>query len=1620
MVTVDDTHGVPMPVAPRLASPFEVDPIPDVLDELDRAVAAKSVVKAATSIERAVPPAPMVARSSVQPGSVSAVPVLRSSLPPAVLATHHVSSHRALARAQLTFIEHLTAAHSLFLASRRGEPPSRSRSPQAIAPATQPSPERAPEASWQPGLRSPTGPSFDRDALEQHAVGRLVAAFGPTFVDVDALPRRLRVPAVGFRLFDRVLGIDATPRSLGIGTVWTETEVRWDSWFLHEGRMPMTLVTEASQSQILLASYLGLDLATQGERVYRLLGWEMTAHGPPPRGGEVLTLELTCDGHAVFGERRLFLFHGDGYVGGERRLSIRRGQGTFASREELTTSPGGSWEMSQFTPCSSPRLAAMPAGCPRRSFSAEQLRGLTEGRASECFGAGFERADTHARTPRIPGGRLALIETVTDFDPVGGPWGRGYLRAVSAMTLHAWALRAHFAGDPCMPGTLMLEGCAQAMSFYLLAAGFGLPRDAHVFELAQGETYRIELRREAGPDSREIVYEVFVEELVAEPNPTLFAAVRCTIDGRQALFCRRYGMTLAPGTRLDARPDLHALAKSIQGPHETLDPQVEADVFTLHGMLECSLGRLPGAHGRLYADLVPARIPAPPLMFMSRVVELQGRLGSRERRAAVRAEFDVEPSAWYFRENHARVMPLIALLEVALQPPGWLLSYLGFPLDIAGVSRVRNLEGEATLRREVVPDEGVISIDVTMTNTSIVSGSQLSQFEIAVMSRHGTVAKLRTTTGYFAEGLLVQTGLPEDAAAAEALAQPSNVRIDLGDRDRPAMGGRPRLPGPFLCMMNHIDLASPVGGRAGLGRYRGRRQIRATDWCFSAHFPDDPVQPGSLGLDTLAQLLMFAMLDLGMGEHHPSARFAWLLDRALVWKYRGQMLPHHGEAVYAIDVTERGHDALGPYVVGTGSMWVDGVRIYEVAGLGVRIVADTLPRPEPERLDPSVDLWLRDYAPTWTTPMLPAMSMLDRLVDACTEDGFLVVAVRNFRVLQWLPLLGPTELSVDVVRDDRSSRATLRAKDQPIAVAEIELAMSWQVAPAPFPPARGDAVALPYETGQLFHGPAFQQLRRWVLGSGEASGVVSARSPTIPFGALNQGLLETLTHVIPHTALGAWAGDSRRTVDRMGILSAIPILRLYGQAPADGEVEIEARFLGWEADGLARIHLRASHRDKVWLDMVLLEELVPLAPIGDVAPELRRSFVRDHAFVPGVGLSTFTETSTTLEASVVRALDWIPDQVHQLYGTPSVEEIAKRDHVAQLLGVHPRDAFEAVPLHRFALDVSSSEPGRTTVTGQVPLDLDRVVEAWRRRTGIDHPWLFGDLFAALLRRFTRHVVVDAPAGAKRRWIEPVMFLANHQVGVESPLFAAAFAALSPIPVRFLARRELPWHWLGRFIAGWSEYPSANRQPPDVQLDRADPGAHLVAAERLRQQLASGFSVLIHVEGEYARRANEPISRLSSVFIDLAVESETLIVPLRFVGGLPRDPVSTLLEFPVGMGRQDYWIGRPIEPNDLRSLAYADRRRAIVEAIQGLANGQDEPIAGDPAFEWRVRDAQTEFGVSLEQAVLIAVLREIPNPCDDVSFVLHRSDRAEGPIRDYLRAYRERLFARGPSGDSGHY
>jgi len=1631
-------------------------------------------------------------------------------------------------------------------AKRAADPGSAKRAePATTKPSTTPT---KPSIELRPpfAIPAPTGPAFDRAALEVHASGAISVLFGEAFTPQDGHAVQVRMPEPPLLLADRVVGIDAEPASMKKGTVWTETDVRDDAWYLHAGRMPAGVMIESGQADLFLISYLGVDLLNRGERAYRLLGCDLTYHGPLPQTGETLHYAIHVDGHANQGDIRLFFFHYDcelrGPEGARPALSVRNGQAGFFTEAELDDSAGILWTPESEELAPNPRLDPAVVATDKTRFGPADVRSFAAGDLTACFGDDFYQADTHNRTPRIASGDMQLFDEVDVLEPEGGPWGRGYLRASYRFSPDDWFFEGHFKGDPCMPGTLMFEGCLQTMAFYLASQGHTLDRDGWRFEPLPEHTVPLRCRGQALPSSKELVYEVFVEELVAGPEPILYADLLCTVDGLKAFHARRMALRLTPGFPLLEWKHLlsdHVESEGLRSKRCASaiwkpDPEQRSFTFDYASLLACAWGKPSAAFGPMYERFDGtrrvARLPGPPYHFMSRVTHVEGPLGECKPGAKVVIEYDVPPhTEWYFAQNGQEVMPFCVFLEAALQPCGWLASYVGSALTTDEDLSFRNLDGKGTVHCEVLPEQ-TFRTEVEITNVSKSAGMIIQSFEVKCFADETLAYELHTVFGFFPKAALEnQIGLPTTDAQRALFDTESDVHVDLTAKPARFFGGAPRMPGPMLCMIDRVTAYDPTGGKEGLGFLRGEKDVDPGEWFFKAHFFQDPVQPGSLGLEALLNLLQYYAIEEELAES-ADARFEPIgVGDQHVWKYRGQVVPSNALITSTMEVVEVLRDERGICVYGDGSLWVDGKRIYECQRFGVRIVhgdpkpvrgdlstsgpstttgtsttsgpsttsrpsetastgstssslsasgpntttgstssarststgstssrpsetastgstssgpstsasdtttAKALPKRAPivgtaeHVYDVEAQPWLGDHRPTYTVPALPLMSIVDRLMDATGAW-----ALSDVHVRRWVTVDGPTRTKVEVEGDEVRLMVWRDARDPRLSRFEVA-ASAKLVPPSAMEPLTDvdDAGTVPRKTevggdayARLFHGPAFRLLKRLERGERGASAVLDAGAGEVPYSAVHPALLDAATHAIPHDRLDFWFEELGRD------LVAYPYrldIALHRPPPQQGEVRCEVRALRVDDLRFPVFRMQLRTEDRVVADMRLKEVALPKGPLGSAPPVQRRTFLQDREPVPGLALSErgFREDGgdeTVLKPSTVKESDWLPGTVRAVYGSDAEDfdalcrDVAIKDHVGSFSGVHPSEVLPVEggavlatqPLLRYPLEVIEDDLLRVRSTKEPRLWLGEVERFWASRFGLAQ-WPVADLYYGLVRRFVSGVEILDPKALRAVRGRSVLFLGNHQTGVESLLFSIVASALQGTPTLTLAKSQHRESWLGRLIQLCFGYPGAHDPGVIAFFDREDPASLPNLVGELASE-AEKKSLLVHVEGTRKQRAREPVTKMSSVFVDLALKADLPIVPVRFAGGLPVEAAPTRLEFPVGYGAQRYHLGAPIFPETLAAMPFAERARSVMAAINGLGPEleQETPLSGDEGFLGRVT-AGVARGLGEPQVVAWETLRSAKDPCPETRRLLAGETEGDDPTSTWLRDMESWLF-----------
>ncbi len=350
-----------------------------------------------------------------------------------------------------------------------------------------------------------------------------------------------------------------------------------------------------------------------------------------------------------------------------------------------------------------------------------------------------------------------------------------------------------------------------------------------------------------------------------------------------------------------------------------------------------------------------ARLPAPPFLFLDRITRCEPPPWRLEPGGWVETEYDVPRDAWYFRANRQPSMPYCVIQEIALQSCGWLAAHMGSALRSEQELFFRNLGGTARLHREVFADAGTLQGRVRMTGASQAGDTIIEKFEMQVRQGDRLVLDGSTSFGFFTESALArQVGLREEARLGERPAggtgeQVKRFRIDdlpplTPDDSRASAGPAMALPGRALRMIDEIDELSPDGGPRGLGYARARAIVEPGAWFFKAHFHQDPVWPGSLGLESFLQLLKAFALDRWGGRLETTHRFeAAATDTEHSWLYRGQILPSHRIVEVEAVVTDR-HDGPVPSLRADGYLSVDGIPIYKMIDFGLRLLDNSASR----------------------------------------------------------------------------------------------------------------------------------------------------------------------------------------------------------------------------------------------------------------------------------------------------------------------------------------------------------------------------------------------------------------------------------------------------------------------------------------------------------------------------------------------------------------------------------------------------------------------------------------------------------------------------------------------------
>lgn len=369
----------------------------------------------------------------------------------------------------------------------------------------------------------------------------------------------------------------------------------------------------------------------------------------------------------------------------------------------------------------------------------------------------------------------------------------------------------------------------------------------------------------------------------------------------------------------------------------------QAPMFTRRQLEEFASGSVAACFGPDYAVLDQRKTPRIPngrLLLIDRVLAISGERRNPQPPAAITSQVDIPADAWYLRQQAGYPqVPLAVLMEIALQPCGILSAYLGTSLVIPPENNLfRNLDG--SLRFTDMPDlrGKTVTNSAQLTRAFSSGGLTIQAYSFALSVDGQTFLTGESSFGYFTPATMEKQSGLDGRETRSMLIENEDIPLTF----RPLGTNAIKEERGLLDLVDQTWF-DPQGGRFGKGVILGQKDLQADEWFYSNHFYQDPVMPGSLGVEAIARSL-WKYLRQEFPQFDPAAsRLSFTGTEALSWKYRGQVLPRNQRTYFEIHIKDINRSGRNPAIRADADFWVDGLRIYAIENLNMTLKESSKP-----------------------------------------------------------------------------------------------------------------------------------------------------------------------------------------------------------------------------------------------------------------------------------------------------------------------------------------------------------------------------------------------------------------------------------------------------------------------------------------------------------------------------------------------------------------------------------------------------------------------------------------------------------------------------------------------------
>ena len=326
------------------------------------------------------------------------------------------------------------------------------------------------------------------------------------------------------------------------------------------------------------------------------------------------------------------------------------------------------------------------------------------------------------------------------------------------------------------------------------------------------------------------------------------------------------------------------------------------------------------------------RIPNGDLLMIDRVLTISGERGKLITPASIVTEYNIPDNCWFMNENHYSGIPIGVLMEIALQPCGILSAYLGTSLNLPGnVNLFRNLDGEIFFKAHLPISGETITNRATLLSSVFGGGMLIQKYKFELFINGSMFLQGNSSFGYFTQAVMEkQSGI--DATKLSFSISNDFQKLET-DRFKPSLN---------ISSNRHLDLIDNLsfnkkGGKFESGVIVGEKIVNNCEWFYSNHFFQDPVMPGSLGVEAITQGLWLYARNVFGDKYFEDPILEFSSSNSLSWKYRGQVTPKNNTLNFEIHLKNKYISASSINLLADADFWVDGKKIYTVQNISMTI-----------------------------------------------------------------------------------------------------------------------------------------------------------------------------------------------------------------------------------------------------------------------------------------------------------------------------------------------------------------------------------------------------------------------------------------------------------------------------------------------------------------------------------------------------------------------------------------------------------------------------------------------------------------------------------------------------------